>query len=77
MRLSVVSVMSAMLDRRSHPFLKGGIHIGFAEKIRSPAKLTILNSTTPINIQNLKGISKIPIQLVLWIRRQIMQTWTF
>ena len=53
MRLSVVSVMSTMLDRRSRPLLEGGTRIDFAGKIRSPAKLTtevLLNSTTPINI---------------------------
>ena len=61
MWLNVVNVMSTTLDRRSHRFLKGGTRIGFAEKIRSPAKLTtelLLNSTTPINIKNLKRISK-------------------
>ena len=32
MRLSVVSTM---LDRQLHPFLKGGTHIGFAGKVQS------------------------------------------
>ena len=49
MRLSGVSVMSTMLDRRSHRFRKGGTHIGFTEKTRSPAKLTIFK----LDIENL------------------------
>ena len=80
MRLSVVSVTSTMLDKRSHRFLKGGTHIGFAGKVRPPAKLTIelLSSfTTPINIQNQKGILKMRTQLFLLIQRQTMQIWTF